>query len=221
MTTEASTTPATRCPNDEFLAAALTTGVGTDEQQWFDAHLDTCDRCLDAVGAAMRRLRIGNEIPAVVPDAVRRRAAVAASAPAPALLPGPHHPSPSRPLPARPAAGEPATRSRAARGKLAALLRSPMMIPAALAAGAVLAITTQNWMATEPPRSLTRSISVRQQARITANEAAVRRQPSGHAEVIATVTRGTLVDISAEERDWSHVTLPDGTEGWVDQGALR
>jgi uncharacterized protein YgiM (DUF1202 family) len=57
--------------------------------------------------------------------------------------------------------------------------------------------------------------------RVTAVAAAVRRQPSGHAEIVATVTRGTLVEITGEERDWSHVTLPNGTEGWVDQGALR
>jgi len=222
MTTDHSATAHTGCPNDEVLAAALTTGVGADEQQQLDAHLDTCDRCLDAIGAAMRRLRIADEIPAAVPDALRRRAAVAASEPVPALLPGPHHPSPPRPAPARLAAGGPAARrSTGARERVAALLRPPLMLPAALAAAAVLVIATQNWMTSDVPRPLTRSINVQQHARITATEAAVRRQPSGHAEVVATVTRGTLVDISGEERDWSHVTLADGTEGWVDQGALR
>ena len=68
---------------------------------------------------------------------------------------------------------------------------------------------------------MTRSIALPQHVRVTAPEAPVRRQPNGHAEVVATVTRGMTLDINGEERDWLHIALPNGTEGWIDQGALR
>jgi SH3-like domain-containing protein len=96
-----------------------------------------------------------------------------------------------------------------------------MAIPAAVAVVAVLVVTTQSWMTPGTPRSLTRSIAMPQHVRVTAIEAPVRRLPNGRADVVATVTRGTPVEISGQERDWSHVRLPDGTEGWVDEGALR
>ncbi len=208
------------CPSDEFLIAALTNGISDDEQHWLDAHLETCDRCLDTVGAASHRLRIADEIPAAVPEAVRRRAG-ATPEPFPALLPEPR-PAMDRPAPSWLPAREPATPGNsAARARLAALVRPPVMIPLALAALAVLVVMTQNWMNSDLPRAQTRSISVSQRTRVTAVEAPVRRQPSGHAEVVATVTRGTLVEISGEERDWLHITLPNGSDGWIDQEALR
>jgi len=201
------------CPSDEFLAAVATGCVSSDEQHWLDIHLDSCDRCLDAVDAVLRRLRIADEIPVPVPHAVQQRATAAAIVPEPAaaILAGP-----------RPATVRPATAWWAeARGWVAALLRPPVMIPAAAGIVAVLVVASQTWVTTGAPRPLTRSIAVSQQARVTAREAVVRRQPNGHAEVVATVTRGMMVGISGEERDWSHVTLPNGTEGWVDQEALR
>ena len=221
MTTDHASTAHWSCPSDEFLVAALTNAISDEEQHWLDTHLDTCDRCLDAIGAATRRLRIADEIPVAVPDALRQRAAAAMPEPATALLPGPR-PAPDRWAPSRPATRWRATRwSAGARGWVAALLRPPVMVPAALAIVAVLVVATQTWMTPGMPRPLTRSITVPQRARVTAIEAPVRRQPNGHAEVVATVSRGTLVEISGEERDWSHVTLPNGTEGWVDQEALR
>ena len=100
-------------------------------------------------------------------------------------------------------------------------MRPPVMIPAAVAIVAVLVVATQTWVAPGTPRSMTRAIDLPQHVRVTALTATIRRQPSGHAEVVATVPRGTPVTISGEERDWSHVTLANGIDGWVDQGALR
>jgi len=229
MTSERPAETYRSCPSGEFLVAAVTGGVNDDEQRWLDTHLDSCDRCLDAVDTALRRLRIADEIPVAVPDAVHQRAATAAamSESAPTLLPGPQ-PATDRPASTTwPATRWPATQWLAtwwrggARGWVAALLRPPVMIPAAVGLVAVLALATQMWMTPGVPRSLTRSIAVPQHVRVTALEAPVRRRPSGNAEIVATVARGTVVDISGEERDWLHVTLPDGTEGWVDQTALR
>jgi SH3-like domain-containing protein len=103
----------------------------------------------------------------------------------------------------------------------AAALRLPIMIPAAVAVVAVLMVATQTWLTPPGPRSLTRSVAIPQHVRVTALGAPVRRQPNGHAEVIAMVTRGMVVDVGGEERDWLHVTLPNGTDGWVEQRALR
>lgn len=217
------------CPSGEFLVAAITGGVNDDEQRWLDIHLDSCDRCLETVDTALQRLRIADEIPAPVPQAVQLRAATAAAVPesAPVLLPGPG------PLTDRSVATPgPATRWLATgwlaprwrgggRDWVASLLRPPVMIPAAVGLVAVLAVATQTWMTPAVPRSLTRSIPVPQHVRVTAIEVPLRRRPSNNAEIVATVARGTVVEISGEERDWLHVTLPNGTEGWVDQGALR
>ena len=223
MTTDHSSAVGRSCPNDEFLVAAVTGSVSDDEQHWLDAHLDVCDRCLDATGALLQRLHIADEVAAPVPAAVHQRAAIAAALPDPAtaILPGPqpatHRLSTSPPAPSWRTPGWMA----GVRGWAAALLRPPVMIPAAVGLVAVFVVATQTWVAPGAPRSMTRSVVVPQHVRVTALEAAVRRQPNGHADVVATVTRGTPVTISGEERDWSHVTLPNGTEGWVDQGALR
>src|SRR5689334_10243869 len=95
MTTESRSDAVSRCPSDESLVAAFTGALSADEQHHLDAHLDSCDRCLDAVDALLRRLRLADAIAVPVPDAVRERATAAAQLESAAASP------PRRPAPAR------------------------------------------------------------------------------------------------------------------------
>jgi len=57
--------------------------------------------------------------------------------------------------------------------------------------------------------------------RVTAVQAAVRSRPSMQSEVVATVRRGTPVEIAGEERDWYEVRLDGGRPGWVEREAFE
>ena len=50
--------------------------------------------------------------------------------------------------------------------------------------------------------------------------AALERTP-GDFEVVATVRRGTLVEVAGEERDWFEVRLDGGRPGWVEREAFE
>src|SRR5262249_49283930 len=90
----------------------------------------------------------------------------------------------------------------------------PVWAPVAVAASVMLVVATNpTWL--HPRGNLTRSIQLPQTLRVTANEVQVRRQPSTHAEVVVTLPRGTAVEVRGEDRDWYHVALSKGEEGWV------
>jgi len=192
------------CPSDEWLVAFLTGGLNVAERQQVDRHLQRCDQCVESLMIAHRRLRIASEVPAPIPAGVRQR-----TEPAPT----------GRTAPSPPAVRRPAGVSRLL-GWLASGRRLPVLVPIAVAAGALLVIATQQtW---EPrPRDRTRALPMSQTLRVTATAAAVRRQPTLRADVLATLHRGAAVEIRGEERDWYRIALPGGAEGWVDRSAFE
>ena len=213
MTTPHESTLQRVCPSDELLIALVTIGLSDDEQRAIDLHLDTCDRCLEALDTALHRLRIADEVSTSLPAALRARAAAAAAAPPP---------PPSVVRVPRLAALPPTEGPPGFRRWLSVSLWPQAMVPVAIAAVAVLAIATQFRLTPTAPRTLTRSITLPpQRVRVTAVQTALRRQPTGHAEVVATLRRGMVVEVGNQERDWRHVTLADGTDGWVEQDALQ
>ncbi len=202
---------AATCPANEHLLAMLTNGLVDDERHDLDAHLEHCDRCLDTVTLLHRRLALDNDVARAVPAAVIERASVALGCvPAPAAL--------SATWATTAGIG---ARLADFRERLTAVVRWPALVPVAAAAALMLVVSQTSWMAPQAPRELSRAVAGHQHLRVTAREAVVRSQPSGRADVVATVTRGTVVDVGGEERDWYRVSLPNGTGGWVDRHAFE
>ena len=57
--------------------------------------------------------------------------------------------------------------------------------------------------------------------RVNAAEAIVRGRPSMHSEVVATVQRGTTLEVAGEERGWYEVRLEGGRPGCVEREAFE
>lgn len=182
-------------PDDELLVAYLTTTLHGVEEHSVDAHIHTCDTCLGTLQSISRRISAATKIATPVPDAVARRVA-----------PHPAQPSWWNELGAR----------------FSNFLRLPVLVPVAVGAGLIVALTVSNVVTPSAPRELTRAVPLRQQnLRVTAAEASVRNQPNSHADVVATVPHGTMVELRGEDRDWYHVVVADGREGWVDRRAFE
>ena len=79
----------------------------------------------------------------------------------------------------------------------------------------------QVWLNQEPARELSRAVPMDQSLRVTLPHADVRSQPSTHADIVATLSRGTVLQISGEEREWLRVSLDNGKEGWIERRAFE
>jgi hypothetical protein len=204
------------CPTEETLAAYLAasgslppeltrgwgrTAFSDEEMRALSAHVGACDRCVDELRTATRRLSLAAEIPVAVPAQVAARAAAAAAQPAAA--------APSRS----------GARLADLRERLKAVVRMPILVPMALAALALIVIVPR--LQTAPDSELTRAVELRQAARITADSAAVRQQPTAEAAVIATLNRGDSTVLVAQDGDWYRVALADGGEGWIERRAFE
>ena len=181
-------------PQDEFLVAYVTRGLNREEEQAVETHVQACDSCIEMLAVIQHRLAREAELAVAVPGAVRRRVT--------SVLPAPRSFSDLI-------------------GWVADLLPLQAMIPVAVAAGVMLTVGVQTWLHHATPGQLTRGVPWQQSLRVTAPEAVVRTQPSGHGEVVATLNRGTVVQVSAEERDWYRISVRDGPEGWVERDAFK
>ncbi len=182
-------------PADEVLVGYLTASLQDAEGREIDAHLHLCDPCLETLQAISRRINAAAEIATPVPESVAQRVAVHVARP----------------------------RWWSELGtRFSTFLRLPILVPVAVAAGAVIVLTVNNAVLTSAPRELTRSVPLHQQTlRVTATQTNLRNQPSANADVIATLSHGTLVQLRGEDREWYHVVVPDGREGWVDRRAFE
>ncbi len=191
------------CPDEETLLAY---GLGLAEEtaaRAVEAHLESCDACLSALALAKQRLRQteGDFAVTVPPEIVEKVAA-----------------TPHRAAAASAGGTSPATRRR---------VRLPIplgrLLPLALAASVLLVVGSQAglWRTNSEPERLTRSIALDKSATVSVAVASVRREPHPRADIVATLRRGDVVRIGTEEREWYRVSLPDGTEGWVEQDAFR
>ncbi|MCX8071170.1 MAG: SH3 domain-containing protein [Candidatus Binatia bacterium] len=192
------------CPEEESLLAY---GLGLADEETagsVEHHLEHCDACLSALALARQRLRQlesagGIAVPPHIVEQVaatphRAAATAVADAPAATLARRVRLPLPPRPV-----------------------------LSWALAAGVLLVVGVQigSWQVTRAPERRTRAVVVEQPIRVSAATALVRREPHPQAEVVATLRRGDAVTVGSEEREWYRVSLPDGTEGWVEQDAFR
>ena len=185
-------------PGDELLTAYLTTALPADDQQRIEDHLDHCDQCVLALMTAQHRIAAVNEIAHAIPASVRERQRAARAAGSSAVG-------------ARVAGSRPWWSVGGWRA----------LVPAAVALGAIAIVMTSTNFLSTPPRELSRSVPMASTMRVNIDDAIVRLQPSTHADEVTHLSRGTAVQIAGEERDWYHIILPNGTEGWIEQHALR
>ena len=197
------------CGTHEVLVSYLTTGLSDAERRSIDTHVRGCDQCIRTLTLLQRRLLSAEEIPAAVPASVIERATAAAM--------------PDR-RPVKPAAGlSDAWAALSSVGRrLSAHIRLPALVPAAVAAGALLVVAGEhNWTKPEPLKEMARAVPSHRSMRITAPEAVVRAQPSSRTEILVTLGRGTTLEVTSLEKDWYRVTLPSGAEGWVERQAFE
>ena len=188
------------CPGDELVAAYVSVGLSDSERADIEAHLRLCDRCVATVALVQRRLCLADEVPAAVPATVNERV---------------------RALnPVEITASRRADWWSVVREWATALLRPPVLIPAAVAA-VVLVLVVVPRPFTSPPH-LTRGLpQAAQVLRVTGHAVPVYAQPSSRAAVVASVERGAHVTVRGEDRDWYAVVLPDGREGWIEREAFE
>lgn len=197
-------------PSDETLTAYLWPGTLTGpERAVIEHHLTVCDHCVALVEVAHARLAIAAEIPYAVPPQLQQRVMDALVPPAPEV---------------RPARVVQEARNwlDSIRDGVLALTRLPILVPTGFAVGvALMLVGNQNAFNQVPAGPLTRAVSKAQALRVTAPQAVVRAQPNARAESIATLSRGQVVRVDREDREWYGFILPGGAEGWVERGAFE
>jgi len=198
------------CAGEERLVVYATGGLNGADRAAVAAHLESCDACIAALAVLHRRLSVADVVSTPVPADLQRRAQVALEAALREMAPVPQ---PSRVD----------VRGPVLLHRVRNLLRMPVLVPAALAAGALLVVGLQSGRIgqagnTERTRALApRAVSLR----VTAIEATVRSRASMQSDVVATVRRGTPVEIVGEEREWYEVRLDGGRPGWVEREAFE
>jgi len=102
-------------------------------------------------------------------------------------------------------------------------LRVPVLVPAALAAGALFMVALHGPVGSGPPGGeQSRGVAPEKtRMRVTAVEAPVRSRPSRQSDLVATIRRGATVDVAGVERDWYEVHLDGGGRGWVEREAFE
>ena len=200
-------------PNDEILAAFLWPGtLAGSEQAAVEQHLAGCDQCVALIEVAHARLAIAAEIPYAVPPQLQQRVMEGLAAGAPAI---------ARPEAVRPAAGAVRRWLDSIGETLLALTRLPILVPTGFAVGVALMLVGNRAAWDTPTGPLTRAVSVSQALRVTAPQAVVRAQPHMRSDAIATLSRGQVIHVDHEEREWYRFALPSGAEGWVERGAFE
>jgi anti-sigma factor RsiW len=200
------------CAGEEHLVLYAGGGLTRPERAALQTHLVTCDACIRSLTLLHRRLSVAAAVATPVPTGVQQRARLVLEA----GLHGVTHAGEQPPRHVEP-------RGAALLGRLRGLLRVPVLAPVALAAGALLAVglhsgSNDQSVSGERSRAIAPDTAKR---RITAVEATVRSRPSMQSEVVATIGRGTVVEVAGMERDWYQVRLDGGRAGWVEREAIE
>lgn len=199
------------CAGEERLILYAAGSLEGNERASLLSHLDGCDACITALAVLHRRLALLPVIETPIPVGIRQRAQAALEAGLQELAPAVERPRPVEP------------RVVPLLSRVRELLRAPILVPAALAAGALFMVAVQPGTH-EPTGSgdLNRAVAPDTvKLRITAVEATVRSRPSMQSETVATVNRGVTVEVAGEERDWYQVRLDGGQQGWVEREAFE
>jgi anti-sigma factor RsiW len=206
--------PVSGCaPADEMLLyVSASEQMRAAERRAFEAHLHRCDPCLTEVSRLHHRLGVAQSVEVSVPAPVRERARVVLE---PAL----------RELAAESGSAQASSAEGlwgVLRRRLKAFLELPILVPTAMAAGALFMVVLQETRM-QPGQNFERSraVSVQQRVRVTAASASVRAKPNPQANEIATLSKGAFVAVTEEDRNWVRVDLSEGRTGWVERRAFE
>jgi len=197
------------CIEAERLILYALGGDGIDAGRAIATHLGGCDSCLIALTGLRQRLGALAAVDVAVPTGVQQRARLALESALAELAPAA--------APRRPARVAFFHRWRGA-------LRVPVLVPAALAAGALVMVALHGPLHSGSALPGERSRAVPAESsrlRVTAVEAPVRSRPSRQSDLVTTVRRGATVDVAGIERDWYEVHLDGGRQGWVEREAFE
>lgn len=195
-----------RCADEEGLILYLTRGLSETERVAVEAHLSRCDSCVYGVSLLHKRLRIEASVDQRVPAALRAKVRDLIEAGSRDLAEEP-------PLPM-------VHWIHRVRDGLDRFLRLPVLVPAAVAAGAILVIGVQSDNA-GPASSGIRAVQQVSTMRVTASRVFVRELPRATGQVVAELTAGEQVRVASEDRDWYRVILSDERSGWVEREAFE
>ena len=97
------------------------------------------------------------------------------------------------------------------------LTRLPVLMPTALAAGALLTVAVHSLWFGPPAGDRMRSLPRRHTVEVAAADVPLRSRPDAGAEVVALLNRGAVLEVRGEEPRWYRVVLEDGREGWIER----
>lgn len=199
------------CATEEHLVIYATGGLSGAERAAVAAHVASCDACIAALALLHRRLRVSAVVDTPIPAGIQHRALLALETGVRSLAPGIER---SQPV---------VLRSAVLLHRVRRLIRMPVLVPMAMAAGALLMVAWQpGWMDSSGSAERSRAVAPdTAKRRVTVTEAAVRSRPSMQSEIVATVRHGALVEIAGEERGWYEVRVDGGRPGWVEREAFE
>lgn len=201
-----------RCSDEEGLILYLMRGLSAQDRAAIETHLSHCDSCVYGISLLRKRLRIDDCVDRAVPSALREKVREVIEAGA-------------REIAEQHAAGSAAPAQalwlHRVRDSLDRFLRLPVLVPAAVAAGALLVIGVQNQNAAPGGASGIRAIEQVSTLRVTVPRASVRAEPRANGAILAELDLGDAVRVAGEERDWYRVLLPGEQSGWVEREAFE
>ncbi len=195
------------CSDEEGLILYLTRDLADADRRAVEAHLSRCDACVYGLSLLKRRLRVESSVDRPVPAALRRQVQGLIEAGA-------------RDLADQPRAVESTNWLHRVRETLDRTLRLPVLVPAAVAAGALLVVGVQNQQVLQGSDGI-RAIERSAVMRVTAPRALVREVPRAQGGVVSELRLGDRVEVAGEDRDWYRVLLSENRSGWVEREAFE
>lgn len=198
------------CASGEQLVLYAAGGLDGSERAALVAHLASCDACVETVAVVHSRLALAPTVETPIPLAVQRRAAAVLVEPMGELAPSVER---ARPLAVEDTPGW--------LERLRGWLRVPVLIPAAVAAGALLMVSVVHQPSASDGERSRALAPAAVRLRVTATEARVYARPSQNSELVGSVHRGAMLEVAGEERDWYEIHLEGGRPGWVAREAFE
>ncbi len=198
----------TRCSDEESLILYLTKGLSRSDRVAVEAHLSRCDACVYGVALLRKRLHIDESVDRAVPTALREKVREIIEAGARDLAEQNSQPAPA------------ASWMHRVWDSMDRFLRLPVLVPAAVAAGALLVVGVQNQNVGSGSSGI-RAVEQVSMMRVTASRATVRELPRPTGQVVAELRAGDRVELAGEDRDWYRVVLSNDRSGWVEREAFE
>lgn len=195
-----------RCADEEGLILYLTRGLANGEREAVEAHLSRCDSCVYSVSLLRKRLHVDSSVDRAVPVALRNKVRELIDAGTRDLAAEVRTPAVSW--------------VHRVREGLDRFLRLPVLVPAAVAAGALLVIGVRSPDLIANGSGM-RAVEQVTTMRVTAGRATVRDLPRAGSSVVAELKAGESVRVASEDRDWYRVILSDERSGWVEREAFE